>query len=397
MEKDKILGLQKNVFFLGLTSFFNDFSSEMILSILPAFFISVLKSGAQSLGLVEGIAEAASDFMKIYSGKLSDKIHRKKIFAVIGYSISVATRPFYLFANTVGSVIGLRVTDRLGKGLRDAPRDALISVSSAKEEISKSFGYHRAMDTIGAIFGPLVAYFILLKNPNAFNTVFITAFIIGIFAVFSLALVNEVKTFIENKKNSTKSKYAFSISFKLYLFSIFILSLGSLPVAILLFKTKDLGFLIASIPLFYMIYNISYAIFSTPAGKIADRVGNEKVIFTGYVILLFGYIVLIFSHSLNILILGFLLLGTNAALTDGMQRAYISNLIDTDYKGEAYGYFNAVVGFGALFSGIIGGYIWQNYSDNTALIISSIVIIIGLVLFIVTTKMKNPAENILQN
>jgi len=388
MEKDKIFGLQKNVFFLGLTSFFNDFSSEMILSILPAFFISVLKSGAESLGLVEGIAEAASDFMKIYSGKLSDKIHRKKIFAVIGYSISVATRPFYPLINSVGGVIGLRVTDRLGKGLRDAPRDALISVSASPEEMSKSFGYHRAMDTIGAIFGPLVAYFILLKNPNAFNTVFMIAFVIGICAVFSLILVHEVKTLTENRKISAQAKYIFPLSFKLYILSIFLLSLGSLPIAILLFKTKDLGFLIASIPLFYMIYNLSYAIFSTPAGKIADMVGNRKVIFTGYVMLVIGYIVLIFSHSLSILIIGFLLLGTNAALTDGTQRAYISNLVEKDYKGEAYGYLNAAIGFGSLFSGIAGGFIWQNYGDNTALLTGSVIIIIGLAIFTFVSRIK---------
>ncbi len=386
MKKDKIFGLQKNVFFLGLTSFFNDFSSEMILSVLPAFFISVLKSGAESLGLVEGLAEAASDFMKIYSGRLSDKIHKKKIFAVIGYSLSVLTRPFYLLVSSVGGVIGLRLTDRIGKGLRDAPRDALISISAAPEEMSKSFGYHRAMDTLGAIFGPLVAYLILLKNPNAFNTVFMTAFVIGILAVFSLALVSEVKTLAESRKTIAKAGYKFPLSFKIYLLAIFILSLGSLPVAILLFKTKDLGFLIASIPLFYMIYNISYAIFSTPAGKIADKIGNSKVIFTGYLMLILGYIVLIFSHSLAVLVVGFLLLGTNAALTDGTQRAQVSKLVGEEYKGEAYGYLNAVVGFGALFSGIIGGFVWQQYSDNTALIAGSIVVIIGLIIFGFTIK-----------
>jgi len=388
MEKDKIFGLQKNVFFLGLTSFFNDFSSEMILSILPAFFISILRSGAESLGLVEGIAEAASDFMKIYSGKLSDKIHRKKIFAVLGYSLSVATRPFYLLVSSVGGVIGLRVTDRLGKGLRDAPRDALISASAAPEEMGKSFGYHRAMDTGGAILGPLVAYFILLKNPNAFNTVFVTAFVIGIFAVFSLVLVTEVKTMVQNREISQKAGYRFPFSFKLYLISIFILSLGSLPVAILLFKTKDLGFVIASIPLFYMVYNISYAIFSTPAGKIADKIGNRKVIFTGYIMLVVGYIVLILSHTAPVLVIGFLLLGTNAALTDGMQRAYVSNLVEKEYKGEAYGYLNAAVGFGSLFSGIIGGFIWQQYGDNTALVAGSVTVVIGLIIFVLMARTR---------
>src|SRR5665213_759102 len=156
--KDRIFGLQRNVFFLGLTSFFNDFSSEMILSILPAFFISVLKSGAASLGVVEGVAEAAANVIKIYAGKWSDRIQRRKVFAIAGYSVSVISRPFYLLASSVLGVIGIRIVDRIGKGLRDSPRDALISLSAPKDEVGRSFGYHRAMDTVGAVVGPLVAY-----------------------------------------------------------------------------------------------------------------------------------------------------------------------------------------------------------------------------------------------
>ena len=165
MMKDRILGLPRNVFFLGLTSFFNDFSSEMVASVFPAFFISVLKAGAESLGLVEGVAEAASNLIKVYSGRWSDRIEKRKVFAIVGYTLSVFTRPFYVFAGSVGAVIGLRLTDRIGKGLRDPPRDALISLSTSKEEIGRSFGYHRAMDTLGAIVGPLVAYIVLSYNP----------------------------------------------------------------------------------------------------------------------------------------------------------------------------------------------------------------------------------------
>lgn len=131
--KDRILGLPRNIFLLGLTSFFNDFSSEMVASIFPAFFISVLKTGAESLGLMEGVADASSNFIKIYSGRWSDRMERRKIFAVAGYTLSTFTRPFYVLAGSVGAVVGLRLTDRIGKGLRDSPRDALISLSTPKE------------------------------------------------------------------------------------------------------------------------------------------------------------------------------------------------------------------------------------------------------------------------
>src|ERR1044072_6282166 len=154
----KILGLDRNIFMLGLTSFFNDFSNEMILSAFPAFFSSVLKTGAASLGLVEGIADGASNLLKIYSGGLSDRIQKRRIFMFLGYGLSVLIRPFYMIAGTVAPVLGLRVLDRVGKGVREAPRDVIISASAAEGEIGRSFGYHRAMDTAGAILGTFGAF-----------------------------------------------------------------------------------------------------------------------------------------------------------------------------------------------------------------------------------------------
>lgn len=384
--KDRIFGLKKNVFFLGLTSLFNDFSSEMVLSVLPAFFISVLKSGAQSMGIVEGVAEGASNFIKIYSGRFSDKLQKRKIFAVWGYTLSVLTRPFYLLVQSVGGVIGLRLADRIGKGLRDSPRDALISLSIDENEAGKSFGYHRAMDTIGAILGPLVAYFILRANPLGFNSVFITAFFIGIIAIFSLSWVSEVKVLFERREDRTTNGYKFPIKFKMYLLSIFILSLGTLPIAILLFRTKDIGFAIASIPLFYMISNLAYALFSIPAGKIADKIGTGKIIFAGYISLIIGYIFLSSSKTIIPLIIGFLFVGLFSALTDGTQRAHVSNIIEKEHKGKAFGYLNASVGFGLLLSGIIGGYLWQHFGDAFALSLEKITILIGLLIFIFASR-----------
>ncbi|MBU6370503.1 MAG: MFS transporter [Patescibacteria group bacterium] len=383
MERKRVFGIEQDVFLLGLTSFFNDFSSEMILSVMPAFFISVLRSGAESLGIVEGIAEAASDFMKIYSGKLADRIGRKKIFAVIGYSLSVATRPFYLLVQNVGGVIGLRITDRLGKGLRDSPRDALIRASVPAGEMGKSFGYHRTMDTIGAIAGPLVAYLVLLRNPHAFNTVFVTAFVIGIAAVASLAVVSDVKMIAATRAADAKIGYRMPRGFKRYLAALFILSVGSLPTAVLLFKTADLGLMIASIPLFYMIYNVSYAVFSLPAGSLGDRVGKRKVIFAGYAFLIVGYLVLTVSHTVMVLVAGFLLAGMQAALTDGTQRAYAAELVDAEHAASSYGYLNAVIGIGSLVSGILGGYLWQHAGDNETLVIAALVIAAGLAAFAV--------------
>jgi MFS family permease len=378
--KDRVLGLPRNVFFLGLTSFFNDFSSDMVASVFPAFFVSVLKAGAESLGLMEGIADATSNLIKIYSGRWSDKVQKRKVFAVAGYTLSVFTRPFLIFAGSVPAVVGLRLMDRVGKGLRDSPRDALISLSTPAEETGRSFGYHRGMDTLGAIAGPLVAYVVLLYNPLGFNTVFIIAFVIGLAAIASLGLVRDIRQALAARRS--EAPVGFPREVYRYVVSIFVLSMGTLPLAVLLLKTRDLGITIASIPLFYAISNISYALCSWPAGRIADAWGTAKIMVIGYGFLVLGYFVLMISSSPAVLATGFLLIGIFSAFTDGVQRSHMSRLVEDRYRGAAYGYLNGAVGFGALIAGLAGGYVWQQFSDTTALIAAACVVAIGLGIFL---------------
>lgn len=368
----------RNVFLLGLTSFFNDFSSEMILAIFPAFFTSVLKAGAGSLGLVEGLADGAANIIKIYAGRLSDATQKRKPFMVAGYVLSVATRPMYLFVSSVGGVMGLRFADRVGKGLREAPRDAIISLSTSKEEMGRAFGYHRMLDTLGAIAGPFVAYLILRAYPEGFNIVFIVAFIVGLFAIVSLVFVKD--TVGELKKNGIKlaSIAVFPRDFKLYLIALFLLAAGSIPVAVLLLSTQNIGLAIASIPLFYMLYNISFAGFSLRAGGLSDHIGPRKVLRIGYVILLLGYIVLAFAESTPVLIIGFLVLGLFPALTDGVARALAAELSPPEYRAGAYGLVNATTGFGLMFAGIGGGYLWEHFGANYALFAGGTFVVIGI-------------------
>lgn len=377
--KDRILGLPGNVFFLGLTSLFNDFSSDMVASVFPAFFISVLKTGAESLELMEGIADAASNLIKIFSGRWSDNIEKRKVFAVAGYTLSVFTRPLFIFAGGVATVVGLRLTDRIGKGLRNSPRDALISLSAPEEETGRSFGYHRAMDTLGAIAGAPVAYVVLSYNPAAFNSVFIIAFVVGLAAIASLWLVRDIRQTLTVRPSETPSGLPRKVSG--YLVSIFILSIGTLPLAVLLLKTRDLGITIASIPLFYAISNISYAVCSWPAGRAADEWGTGKIMAIGYGFLMLGYLVLVVSSSPAVLVIGFLLVGIFSAFTDGVQRSHLSRLVEDRYRGTAYGYLNAAVGFGALIAGVAGGFVWQQFGDTTALITGTSVIGVGLGVF----------------
>ncbi len=382
----RIFGLPKNVFFLSLTSFFNDFSSEMVFSVFPAFFTSILKTGAASIGLVDGVAEGLSNFFKIYSGNLSDKIQSRKPLVVVGYILSVLTRPFYIITSSVGGALGLRVIDRIGKGLRDAPRDAILSFSSPKEEMGRSFGYHRAIDTFGGILGPLVAYLILRTFPLNFNAVFMSAFFVGLLTIFTFFFISDVVIKKpESKINLISAFKNLSLKFKLYIISVFILSMGSLPIVVILLKVESIGLLIANIPLFYMVYNLSYMGFSMVAGKMSDKIGARKIIFIGYAILLVSYFFINIAESTWILAGGFLIFGLFPALTDGNQRSLASQISNTEVRGSALGLLNASVGLGVLISGIGGGFLWQIYGSTAAFFISGLIIIIGLIVFFLSS------------
>lgn len=372
----------KNIIVLSITSFFNDLSSEMLVSVFPVFFVSVLKTGAGSLGLVEGLADAASNLIKIYAGRLSDTLQKRKPFILAGYTLSVATRPLYVLVSSVFGVAGLRFTDRIGKGLREGPRDAIISLSTKKDELGHAFGFHRTFDTLGAIGGPLIAYFILTKYPEGFHIVFLTAFVIGLVAILSICFVTEVVGEAKKKNLSLASLSLFSKEFKQYLLALFFLSMGSIPVAVLLLTTQHIGLALASIPLFYMLYNLSYAGFSFPAGKMSDNIGSKKIIITGYLILIGSYIFLANAESATVLVIGFLVLGLFPALTDGVQRALASELSPEEHRGKALGLVNATSGMGLLFAGVAGGYIWEHFGSTYALIGASVSILIGLVLLL---------------
>lgn len=389
---NRIFTLPRNIFLLGLTSFFNDFSSEMVFAVFPAFFTSVLGAGARALGLVDGIAEAASNIFKIYSGSLSDRFQKRKPLVVAGYALSVATRPFYPLVATVGGALGLRFLDRVGKGLRDAPRDAIISLSTPREELGRSFGYHRAMDTTGAILGPLAAYLLMRRFPLRFDIVFVTAFVVGILAIISLFAIRDVVAAGAHAPAGLIASFRLlSPRFRLFLLSEFVLSIGSLPVAVMLLKTESAGLVLADIPLLYMVYSISYAGLSLPAGKMSDRVGARTMIFAGYLFLIASYAVLAFAGSVPLLLAGFLLLGSFPAMTDGVQRSFASQLSSDSLRGGGLGWLSAATGFGALLAGIGGGYLWQTAGPATAFATAAAIVATGLALFAASAFQDQPA------
>jgi MFS family permease len=212
--------------------------------------------------------------------------------------------------------------------------------------------------------------------------------LIGLIALFTLFFIKEVAVAIDKESLSFAKLKDFSGRFKTYIFSVFILSAGSLPLAVLLLKTQDLGLVLATIPLYYMVYNITYAIFSFAAGKAADKIGDQAVLISGYIFLILGYLVLGYAGGVSSLIIGFALVGLFSALTDGIHRSYTAHLTVEENRSGAYGYLNGISGFGALFAGILGGYLWQHFGSAAALTASALMVFIGLIIFTATQYKK---------
>ncbi len=391
----RIFGLQRNVFFLGLVSLFNDFSAEMMYSVMPGFLTIVLGAPPVFVGFIEGFADALASVLKIYFGWLSDKLGKRKVLAVGGYVISVSTRWFLSLVGSFWQVFFLRAIDRVGKGLRDSPRDALISESVERSEISKSFGYHRAMDTVGATLGPLAAVLILPLIMNDYRLLFRISFVVGLLAIGTFIFVRDIRK--ENSDAVAKTHPAFSFSlkeysgvFKEYIAAVFIFGLGVMPVALMLLKSKEVGLNGFSIPLMYFVYNLSFVIFAIPAGKLADRIGEKKVIAGGFLAAICAYLELALFSTIGSVMFGFIIFGLYSAMTDGVERALASQLVPHDKLASGQGFLNGAVGISSLFAGLAGGMLWTEFGSKPALLYGAIMMAAGLAVFIhLNTRKKN--------
>jgi len=391
-------GISKNVFVLGLVSFFNDVASEMIYPLVPIFLTSVLGAPGAIVGLIEGIAESTASILKVVSGWLSDKFQKRKPFVVLGYSFSAISKILLGLAFSWPFVLLARFIDRFGKGIRTSARDALISEGSENLVRGRAFGFHRALDTLGAVVGPLLALLAIHFLDNKFRLIFFLAFIpafIGILLLFF---------FVKEKKKEANSFSAFHFnwrnldpSFKIFLFISFIFALGNSSDAFLILRSQNLGLSLTLVVLAYVLFNFTYAIFSTPAGIISDKIGPKKVLLTGF--LLFSAVYLFFGLINSSLFLWFLfpIYGIYMALTEGVGKAYISNLVPQEKTGTAFGVYQTTIGLCTFFASLIAGLFWTYIGVSAPFIFGSLMAMISAFLFLVSAYRqagwgKNPVK-----
>ena len=380
-------GISKNVFVLGLVSFFNDVASEMIYPIVPIFLTSVLGAPVAIIGLIEGIAESTAGVLKIVSGWLSDKLQKRKPFVVAGYSFSAISKILLSLAFSWPFVLFARFIDRFGKGVRTSARDALIAESSDTSTRGKSFGFHRALDTLGAVVGPLVALLAIHFLDNNFRLIFFLAFIPACIGILLLLF------FVKEREKEANLSPALNLSwrnldpsFKIFLLISFVFALGNSSDAFLILRAQNLGLSVTLVVLAYVLFNFTYAIFSMPAGIISDKIGPKKVLLAGF--LLFSVIYLFFGLTKVSLFLWFLFpfYGMYMALTEGVGKAYISNLVPQEKTGTAFGVYQTTIGLCTFFASLIAGLLWTYIGVSAPFIFGSLMAVISAFLFVVLEK-----------
>jgi MFS family permease len=385
--EDKPKGL-RNVWMLGLVSFFTDFSTEMILGVLPTFIVNNLGASRAILGAIEGSSELTSYAFRMISGSLSDKFRKRKIFVLIGYGLSTMSKPFFAFASSWLDAFIIRAVDRIGKGVRTAPRDALIADSVSESISGKAFGIHRTIDQLGAIVGPLVAFAIL--QTMDIQAVFLISLIPGAIAV--IILIFFVKEVAIKKLASSTSIFGnirdlvkANKPFVVLTIITGVFSLGAFNFSFILLRASEMGVDQSYIPIVYAAINIAHTIIGIPAGILADKIGKEKVLLISYFIFAISSILMVVSF--NNVAFAYLLatvFGLYVGISETVQRAIIPRYVSTELRGTAYGFYSLVIGVCFFASNITFGFIWDNYNIHMAVVYSvslAICAILGMILF----------------
>ena len=396
-----------SIYMLGVVSFFNDMASEMIYPLIPVFIKSVLGLGASFIGIIEGVAESANSILKLFSGWISDKAKKRKVFVLAGYGLSNIVRPLIGIANSWGLLLGFRFSDRVGKGIRTSPRDAMICDLAPEDKRGWAFGFQRAMDHAGAVFGPLIASLLMSVFLFDIKKVFLLSYIPGLLVIvliifgvreigaskiketacsaeipkeISLAAAEEIKkkeavlSFRDFKKLGGKFNY--------FLVILIVFALGNSTDAFLLLRASDLGIQTALIPILWAVFHVSKMIFSIAGGYISDKIGRKIMIIMGWIVYFLTYFGFAFADKSWQIWGLFLFYGLFFGLTEGVEKALVGDMVFKDNRGLAYGFYNLAIGIAALPASLIFGFMWKVVSFKAAFIMGSSLALLAAIMLL---------------
>lgn len=370
-QKINLKKLPRNIWAVSITSFFMDISSEMVINIIPLFLANVLGVRTNIIGLIEGIAESSASLLKIFSGWFSDKLRMRKWLAVAGYAISALSKPFFYIATSWGVVAGVRWADRVGKGIRTAPRDALVADSISEEQRGLAFGFHRAADTAGAVVGLLIALVAVWSlqsaqkqlNLDTFRVIVLVSLIPAFLAVLSLAIGAKDNPI---KKQAQIPKFAFKTlgkRFVVFMLIVGLFDIGNSSDAFLVLRAQERGISVLGIMGMLVVFNVVYTLISTPAGAISDRLGRKTLIIGGWLVYALVYLGFGVAQSTWHIWVLYIIYGMYYGLAYGTTKAMVADIVPLELRGTAYGTYNAVLGILDFPASLIAGVLWQGIGE----------------------------------
>ena len=383
--------LPRPVWLLGWVSLATDAATEAIYPLLPFFLTNVLGAGAVSLGLIEGAAEAANSALKIASGTLADRSRAKRPIVLAGYALSSAVRPLIAVAQSWAHVLTIRLADRVGKGVRGAPRDAMLAGWASETTRGQVYGFHRAMDHAGAVIGPVAATLFLYFYPGEYRTLFALTIIPGGIAVALIFFVDEdhrPRTSTPPVRHDAGAPEPFSRAFKQFMLVLMLFMLGNSTDAFLLLKLTEAAGGVQYVPLMWSALHVVKAAVSLYGGAWSDRIGRRAVIATGWIIYAVVYGGFAVSSSLTTLLPLFLVYGLFFGLTEGTEKALIADLAPPSRRGLAFGIYNAVLGLGTLAASVLFGLLWTVFSPAAAFGVGAALALVSTALLFVVVSSR---------
>ncbi len=379
----------RNVFFLGLVSLFTDLSSQMIYPLIPEFLVG-LGASKTIIGLIEGVAESTASLLRTVFGRWSDKVRKRKAFIYAGYGLSAVSKPFLYLATCWPPVLGVRFADRVGKAARTPARDALISTSVAADKKGRAFGFHRAMDRLGGIGGPLLALLLLhlfSAREDKVRLVFLFSFVPAVVALTFIPFVRETARRVRTEGPGKRTGLG-SRAFVLFVISSIVFTLGNSSNVFLILKAREAGLSVAMIPVIWAFYNVFCSVSSPIFGSLSDRIGRVPVIIVSFVYYSIVYVLFGLSVGLWAVWVLFGAYGIYYGLSAGIFRAYIADLVEPDFRATAYGIFNTGIGLALVPASIIFGAVWDAFGSNWAFFVSAGFSMVGFAIFLTGLTIK---------